>query len=117
MIKLIQDGQYALIETGAQTKILTLDDKDTFAWVNAADIGEILVASHKKHITDNVLAMGKYRMYEVKDEPQLTDLTHLEFFVGDGKWQGYLLPKGLPTNEEKRHRVIPTKETITRSTH
>lgn len=115
MIKLVQEGQYKLIETKGQTKILLLGRK-TFAWVNAADIGEILVTSHKTHKTDQILAVGKYRLYEVKDEPKLTDLLHLELLVGDGIWQGYLLPTGLPTDQKKRNRIIPSLEVITRST-
>ena len=117
MIKRLQEGQYNLIETKAQTKILTLDDKQTFAWVNAAEIGEILVTSHKTHDIDHILSTGKYRMYEVKDEPKLTDLIHLELLVGDGIWQGYLLTSGLPSETKKRNRIIPTTEIITKSTH
>lgn len=116
MIRLIQEGHYKLIETKGQSKILTLDEKNIFAWVNAKDIGEILVTSHKAHMTDNMLSLGKYRLYDVKDESDLTDLMHLELFVGEGKWQGYLLTTGLPTDEKKRNRIIPTKEIITKAT-
>lgn len=115
MIKITQQGNYSLIETKGQTKILTLDEDRVFAWVNVADIGEILVTSHNPHKTEHLLAVGKYRLYLVTDEPKLTDLIHLELFVGEGQWQGYLLPKGLPTGEDKRHRIIPTKEIITKS--
>ncbi len=113
MIKLLKQGRYKLIETKGQTKILTLDN-DTFAWVNAEEIGEILVSSHRDHVTDNILAIGKYRLYQVKDEDLLTDLEHLELFVGDGKWQGYLLTTGLPNETNHRKRIIPTKELITK---
>lgn len=116
MIKLNKEGQYKLLETKGQTKILILDDKKTFAWVNATDIGEILVTSHKKHDVDHFLAVGKYRMYEVKDESELTDLIHLELSIGNGIWQGYLLLTGLPNAQNRRNRIIPTKETITKTT-
>lgn len=115
MIKLVQEGQYKLIETKGQTKILLLGRK-IFAWVNAEEIGKILVTSHKSHKVDHILSTGKYRIYEVKEEPKLTDLVHLELLVGDGIWQGYLLPTGLPNEEKKRNRIIPTNETITKST-
>ncbi len=115
MIQLLSSGNYTLSETTGQTKILILDDKKIFAWVNAVEIGEILVTSHKKHPVDTLLAVGPYRLYKVKDEPKLTDLTHLELFVGDGIWQGYLLPTGLPDDEKKRNRIIPTREIITKS--
>lgn len=116
MIKLMQEGPYTLIETKWQTKILLLD-REMFAWVHAVDIGEILVTSHKSHNVDHVLATGKYRLYAVKDEPRLTGLLHLELLVGNGTWQGYLLPTGLPTDKKKRNRIIPTIEIITKSTH
>jgi hypothetical protein len=117
MIKIIQDGSYQLIETKGQTKILNLDDKKFFAWVNAADIGEILVTSQNIHKSDCILSIGKYRLYEVNEEPEFADLQHLELFVGNGIWQGYLLPTGLPTKQKKRNRIIPTNEVITKSTH
>lgn len=116
MIKLIQHGTYRLIETKRQTKILIFDDNKSYAWINAGKIGEILVASHRPHKTDQILTVGKYRIYQVKDEPKLTDLIHLELLAGDGFWQGYLLTKGLPgVDDKKRVRIIPTKEVITKS--
>lgn len=115
MIKLVQQGDYTLFETKKQTKVLCLDDKKNYAWINAQGIGEILVASNKKAPTESTLAIGRYRMYDVKDEPKLTDLLHLELLVGDGYWQGYLLPTGLPNKNDTRNRIIPTEETITKS--
>jgi hypothetical protein len=117
MITVIRNGTYQLIETKAQTKILTLDGRQSFAWINAADIGEILVASHKRHKTDHILAKSRYRLYDVKDEPDLTDLIHLELYVGERTWQGYLLPTGLPSGDKKRNRIIPTKEVVTKIAH
>jgi hypothetical protein len=38
---------------------------------------------------------------------------HLELEVGEGYWQGYLLLSGLPNDDHKRARIIPTTETIT----
>lgn len=117
MIKLLENGEYRLIETRQQTKILMLDGKNIFAWLHATNIGEFLVSSHTKHIADQMLALGKYRLYEVKDETTLSDLIHLELLVGNGEWQGYLLPTGLPNEAKKRNRIIPTKEIITKTTH
>jgi hypothetical protein len=99
------------METKGQTKILYLDDT-VYAWVQPADIGEILVASHKKHATDTLLAMGEYRLYDVRSEPHYSTHEHLELEVGDEIWQGYLLLTGLPTHAKKRRRIIPTMEVI-----
>lgn len=115
MISLAKEGKYELIETKGQTKILMLDNKRTYAWVNLKDIGEILVTSHKKHKADHILALGNYRIYTVKDEPKLSDQKHLELSVGKGVWQGYLLLTGLPTNKKKRNRIVPTNEVISKS--
>lgn len=117
MVKVLQEGTYLLSETKNQTKILFLDSEKSFAWVNARGIGEILVTSHSAHNIDTILAIGKYRLYEVKDEPNLRDVIHLELLVGQGKWQGYLLPTGLPSEDDKRNRIIPTEEIITKNFH
>ena len=82
--------------------------------MSVEDIGEILVASHKSHLVDHLLAVGNYRIYDVRDEKNLTDLMHLELFVGEGLWQGYLLPTGFPNEKKKRNRIIPTRELITK---
>lgn len=112
MIALHRNGLYKLIETKHHTKVLYLDN-DIYGWVEPAHIGEILVVSHKVHKTDCVLSIGHYRLYDVENEPYLSDQPHLELEVGREKWQGYLLPTGLPDAHKKRSRIIPTIETIT----
>ena len=112
MITLYQSGDYKLIETKHDTKILYLDD-DIYAWVKAAGIGHILIASHKTHKTDYLLSLGRYRLYRVEDEPKLSDHIHLELEVGANTWQGYFLLTNLPDEDNKRTRIIPTTEIIT----
>ncbi len=112
MITLLRAGQYKLIETKHNNKVLYLDN-NIYAWVEPAKIGEILVVSHTVHKTDCVLSMGHYKLYDVDDEPKLSDQIHLELEVGVNHWQGYLLLTGLPDSHHKRGRIIPTIETIT----
>ncbi|MDL2341669.1 MAG: hypothetical protein QFB87_01145 [Patescibacteria group bacterium] len=112
MILPLRNGQYKLIETKHNTKVLYLDN-NIYAWVEPASIGEILVVSHKIHHTDYVLSMGQYKLYDVIDEPELSDQMHLELEVGAKQWQGYLLLTGLPDSHHLRARIIPTAETIT----
>lgn len=112
MIKLQKKGIYQLIETKHNTKILNLGFA-VFAWVEPAGIGEILVATHKKHKTDCILSTGQFRLYDVDDEPELSDQQHIELDVGMDNWQGYLLPTGLPSDSKLRSRIIPTNELIT----
>ena len=115
MIQVLARGEYKLLETKNYTKILIFDNEKTFAWIVAKNIGEILVTSHKTQEQDNLLSVGNYRLYEVKDEPKFIDQQHLELQVGCGYWQGYLLPHGLPTNEKKRNRIISTSELLTKT--
>jgi len=112
MITLIDEGKYKLLETKGQIKILTLNGENTYAWVDLEGIGEILVSSHRPHETDTTLGLGRFKLYGVEDEPKLSDQLHLELSVGEGAWQGYLLPTGLPEGKKVRSRIIPTKETI-----
>ncbi len=115
MIKLLKKGTYLLTESKpSQTKILTLDKKDIYAWPNT-EIGEILVTSDGDYNMDCSLSQGHYNLYQVKDEPDLVDLVHLELEVGPGIWQGYLLPTGLPDKSDTKNRIIPTQEIITKT--
>lgn len=112
MIRLMRSGTYRLIETKKNTKILYLDN-DTYAWVEPPDIGEILVVSHTLHRSDDTLSMGHFTLYEVKEEPYLTDLYHLELEYGRKSWQGYLLPTGLPDTHKHKAKIIPSTQIIT----
>jgi hypothetical protein len=111
MVTLHRSGLYKLIETKHHTKVLYLDN-DVYAWVEPINIGEIVVTSHKVHKTDCVLSFGHYRLYDVDDEPNLSDQLHLELEIGKNKWQGYLLLTGLPDEYKKRGRIIQTYEII-----
>lgn len=111
MITLQQSGEHKLIETKNNTKVLYLDDA-AYAWVEPPTIGEILVTTHQPHKADCVLSIGDYRLFTVQDEPDLSDNMHLELEVGRNTWQGYLLLTGLPTDDKKRARIIPTTEII-----
>jgi hypothetical protein len=112
MKKLIKEGNYILIETKMNTKVLILQHTGIFAWVNAFGIGELLVKTERKFSLQNILATGSFKLYDIIDEPNLTDLQHLELEVGKDKWQGYLLTRGLPNARERKHRIIPTYELV-----
>lgn len=113
MITKLREGNYRLIETKENNiKILYLDTQ-AFAWVRTSKIGQMLVVTHVPHTTDVDLAMGRYVMYDVDDEPYLTDTTHLELEYGRKAWQGYLLITGLPNDQKIRARIIPTTQIIT----
>ena len=112
MIHLEKTGNYKLIQTKANTKILSLDNQ-IYAWIEPKYIGDLLVISHKEHQTDCVLSIGTYNIYNVVDEPYLSDNMHLELETGKNRWQGYIMLSELPGKEKKRSRIIPTNELIT----
>lgn len=115
MIKLVDSGIYELVQTVNQAKVLTLHGRKHYAWINAQNIGEILVATKKLHKISYIISSGKFRLYEVRDEPEFTDLFHLELLVEGGKWQGFILPTKLPTLADNKNRIIPTDELITKT--
>lgn len=117
MIRRVAEGAYTLFETRAGHKILQLNEKQRFAWIHTPGGYEILVATGMTDGNDHTLATGRYRLYDVKEEPDLSDQEHLELLAGERTWQGYLLPTGLPTAKKKRSSIIPTNERITKSTH
>lgn len=112
MIKLLSEGRYKLVETKRFTKILYLNN-DAYAWVEFEGVGELLVATLRHHVLGAVLSEGRFRLYDVENEPNLIDHQHLELEIGGREWQGYLLITGLPDVNKVRARIIPTHETIT----
>ncbi len=91
MIRVLGEGEYKLAETPAQIKILVLGNR-SYLWLFKPDHRQTLVvATRKKPKVDHVLAIGRYRLYEVKDESDLSNFMHLELSLGNRRWQGYLL--------------------------
>jgi hypothetical protein len=114
MIKLITQGNYRLVGTRDKQKMLYLGNQG-YLWAYAKGIGELLTFSKHSHKPQYLLAENTYKLYQVKDEPKLVDLKHLELSVGKNKWQGYLLLTGLPTQKKIRSRIIPTEEVISQN--
>lgn len=111
MIKVEDKGSYKLIETRQQIKILYLDGA-AYVWFFVPGIGSVLEATSRTHQTEHVLARGNYRIYNVKDEVDFSNRQHLELYVGEGRWQGYLLLSGLPSASRKRTKLIATGQAI-----
>ena len=116
MIKAVGKGQYKLIETTNNIKILYLDDR-VYACPGLSHYSEIFESFHRKHKTDSILGTGQYYLYRVTNEPDLSDALHLELEAGEGVWQGYLLIQGLPNNKNVRTCIVATHETITPTTN
>lgn len=111
MIELLRQGHYELSETATHTHLLTLGEREYYAWVLAKGIGEILVTAKRHHVIIRVLARGEFKQFRVADEVGLHNGQHLELALGTGDWQGYWLPGGLPEVKTRR-LVVPTWEAI-----
>lgn len=115
MIKLLESSTYKLVETKNNLKALMLDDRDFFLWKNYGCSGKLEYIRFDPGQVCCLLNINNYRLYEVKDEPNLTAGMHLELHVGKRKWQSYLIEKGLPTIKNKKKPVASTNETITKA--
>jgi hypothetical protein len=111
MITRIDGGTFELTETGHGTKILVLNDLP-YVWIVAPGIGSLLIYTDQPHETSEILSKGHFRLFQVRDEPELSDQLHLELEFSKNQWQGYLLPTGLPDDTDTRKRLIATHQTI-----
>lgn len=71
--------------------------------------------SFSRYTTDEesyILAQGKFKLFDVVNEPHLIDLPHLQLSLDGKKWQGYLLLNGLPTIKTSKRRIVHTDEII-----
>lgn len=116
MITLVKQGHYRLGETKNHSRVLFLDDV-CYIWLVIATIGDIISRTTRKHTIKTVFSRGRYRLYDIADEPDLVDLKHLELEVGEDNWQGYLLLTGLPQQNKPRSRIIATEENISEYLH
>lgn len=113
MIKRVETGIYRLTETPHRMKLLSLSRHGKYILTGIEGIGDILAVTRRPHRIHATLSAGTYHVYDVIDEPHLSDQLHLEVEVGAGQWQGYLLPTGLPSGDKLRSRIIPTHEVVT----
>lgn len=115
MIRVLGAGEYRLVERTRQVKILYLDTKP-YVWLATPGVGQLLIATHRSRESDRILGAGRYRLYDVKDEPDLSGHKHLELSLGGSRWQGYILLSGLPTSKKPHSKVLATNELISSPT-
>lgn len=113
MIQVIKHGAYQLNEADNSYKIIILDNSKFLSWNPLS--GEIIDSTKSKPQSNSTLSIGKYFLYNVENEKELTNCLHLELLLGKRKWQAYVLPLGLPTKKQKNTKIIPTTEVITMS--
>lgn len=111
MITVVDRGSYCLLENKKQGKVLIFDDKKSYSLTEYGKLKKIPLYPHKNTKNNCLLCKGNFRLYKVSNEEHLSSNFHLELNIGQGQWQGYLLPKGLPKNRTI-NSIIPTQELI-----
>jgi Protein of unknown function (DUF2795) len=105
-VKVQAQGLYELFTTTHQHRILVLNDKQWFAWVQGQQ-GEILVHSDADHQKQRTLQTGRFYLVGFEDDPTYKDMPHL-FLQKDDRYEEVMLPNGLPTDQDQQKKVVKT---------
>lgn len=118
MITVTGRGWYHLLD---KPSLLILDKEDdsgviktTYRFDPYHKKGEISFVSTGRIGIDGKIMSGRFRMYETIDEAQFADGTHLELCEGAGKWNCYVLPRGLPNEQEQQKEYFSTNKCVTK---
>lgn len=109
-VRVQEEGAYELFETTKEHRILVLNGKKWFAWVEGQR-GEILVRSDSDHKRKRTLQKGQFCLVDFEDDPTYKDMPHLFLQEGD-HYQEMMVPNGLPTDQDPQKKVIKTDETL-----
>jgi Protein of unknown function (DUF2795) len=111
-VKVQAQGHYELFETTHQHRILVLDHKQWFAWVQGQQ-GELLVYSDADHQKDHTIHTGQFYLVDFEHDPMYKDRPHLFLQAGDC-YAEVMLPNGLPTEEDHQKQLVTTDNTLAR---
>jgi hypothetical protein len=107
-----QQGRYELFETTHHHRILSLDRKRWYAWVEG-QAGEILVRSDSDHKKARTLSKGRYHFVMFDDDPKFKDMPHL-FLEDGGRYRELMVPNGLPNDRDYQKKVVDTGSTLSK---
>lgn len=115
MITVLKRGNYWQLTSRPPTLLFLLEWEEEGKLYVLADLeGNTGTLRFVSELQKSILFSGKYRLYETRDEKMLTDGLHLELLFKNGKWQGYLLPEGIPDSQQPKKAVVKTSELITK---
>ena len=108
-----EKGNYELLETTHGHRILALNDKRWFAWVEGQE-GEILVHSDSDHQKDQTIQDGQFYLADFQDDTEFqNNQPHLFLQKGD-EFQELIVPNGLPTENDSQKKVLSTGDTVSK---
>lgn len=110
--KLEESGHYELLETTKGHQILKLGAQRYFAVVEGQK-GDILVRSDADHEFRRNLRQGKFYLADFDDDPEFNDLPHLFLQIDSSHFDEWVLPQGLPTQNDHQKKLIRTGDSVT----
>jgi Protein of unknown function (DUF2795) len=112
-VKVQAQGHYELFETTKQHRILVLNNRQWFAWVQGQQ-GEILVHSDADHQKDHTIQQGQFYLVDFERDPTYKDMPHLFLQKGES-YQEVMLPNSLPTEQDQQKKLVKTDNTLARN--
>jgi hypothetical protein len=111
-VKVKDKGHYKLFETTHGHRILVLNNKRWFAWIEGQQ-GEILAHSDSDHQKDHTIQKGEFYLVDFENDPKYKGMPHL-FLQKEDHFEELVLPNGLPTEEDHQKKLVTTDETVPR---
>lgn len=105
-----QHGNYELFETTNGHRILVLEGKDWYAWVEGQE-SPLLVQSDSDHDKDHTLSEGRFYLIDFEGDHDFRDQPHL-FLQENDRYRALIVPNGLPTQRDKQKRLIEVDEKV-----
>jgi Protein of unknown function (DUF2795) len=109
-VQVQEQGHYELFATTHQHRILVLNNKQWFAWVEGQQ-GEILIHSDADHQKDHMIQEGQFYLVDFEHDPTYKDMPHLFLQKGD-RFEEVMLPNGLPTQKDHQKKLVKTDNTL-----
>ncbi len=104
-------GDYELFETTHGHRILVLNGKQWYAWVEGQK-GKILVLSDSDHEKDHTVQEGQFFLTEFQNDSKFQNSQpHLFLQKGD-HFQEVIVPNWLPTENDNQKKIVVTDETV-----
>jgi hypothetical protein len=111
-VRIQESGKYELLEDAHGHRFLVLEGKRWYAWIDAQR-SPILVRTNSAHEVERSLQRGKFFLVDFKRDPKFRDMPHLFLQKGD-RYQEFLLPNGLPTENDPQVRFVVTRHSLSK---
>lgn len=105
-INVKRKGSYELVQTDEDYKILVLDGKESYDWLEYPH-GEYLALSTAGYQRENTVAQGDYVVMSARHESGWeNDVDYLGLNEDGERYHMYKIPFGLPTDERQKKRLL-----------